>query len=134
MRRKMRERPRGEKEFGNIPAYQGLRWKEWQEMRAGVIQRARELEGKARMLKDVCGCGRHHALGIYDGEGRLKMTICPREYYVAKFLYYSLDPHNNPLDFLRQYDMGEFLERMRINKEGEDGSGDFDRARDGEVS
>jgi hypothetical protein len=123
----MRERPKGENEFVDIPAYQRWRWREWQERRDGVIRRARELEGKARMLKDVCSCGRHHALGIYDEEGKLRITICPREYYVAKFLYYSLDPRNDPLDFLRQYNMGEFLERMRINKEGEDGSGDSDR-------
>jgi len=109
--------------FVDIAAYNRAREQEWRSVRNQIIERARELTGKVRATEEVCSCGNHYALGVYDEEGNLKMTVCPREYYVAKYLYYSLDPNNDPQEFVKQHDMAEFLRKFRIDSSNVQGEG-----------
>jgi len=42
---------------------------------------------------------------------------------VAKYLYYSLDPNNDPQEFVKQHDMAEFLRKFRIDSSNVQGEG-----------
>lgn len=88
-------------------------------------RRMREVEGDRIVKRGVCDCGHHMAMVIQVKEGDKyvdKTTICPRSYYVLKFID-ALDK-GTQMEFLKAHPYEDFIKQYAIlHTEKCDGNG-----------